>query len=82
MTNNECAHNLACVNERCINPCPGSCGQNAECTVINHNPVCTCYTGYEGDPLVVCHPALPPRKIFFLFHMLSIRYWYCSKRRR
>lgn len=62
LTSSECAHNLACVNERCINPCPGSCGQNAECTVINHNPVCTCYTGYEGDPLVLCNPALPPRK--------------------
>jgi len=32
----------------------GSCGQNAECYVINHNPVCKCLVDFTGDPFVGC----------------------------
>ncbi|KAL1140438.1 hypothetical protein AAG570_000370 [Ranatra chinensis] len=52
----ECSGNLACRNERCIDPCPGSCGVHAECRVVNHNPVCTCPQGFVGDASVACHP--------------------------
>ncbi|CAH1404987.1 unnamed protein product [Nezara viridula] len=55
--NAECAGNLACQNEKCIDPCPGSCGHQAECRVVNHNPVCTCPQGYIGDASTSCHPA-------------------------
>lgn len=57
----ECANNLACQNEKCVDPCPGSCGDNAKCTVVNHNSVCSCLPGYIGDPFVSCSLA-PPRK--------------------
>ena len=50
----ECASNLACINEKCRDPCPGACGAFAECEVINHNAVCRCQQGYEGDPFTGC----------------------------
>lgn len=50
----ECAHNRACVNQRCTDPCPGTCGYHAQCRVTNHNPICTCTSGYTGDPFVQC----------------------------
>ena len=50
----ECASNLACINEKCRDPCPGACGAYAECEVINHNAVCRCQQGYEGDPFSGC----------------------------
>lgn len=57
LTSAECPSNLACQNERCVDPCPGSCGRLALCTVVNHGPVCTCPTGYVGDAFVACSPA-------------------------
>lgn len=42
------------MNERCADPCPGSCGLNARCHVINHVSICTCNDGYEGDPFSGC----------------------------
>lgn len=61
VVNQECASNLACINEKCRDPCPGSCGLGANCAVINHTPVCTCPEGYTGDPFSNCYPK-PPRK--------------------
>lgn len=60
--NSECPSNRACMRERCRDPCPGSCGAGAQCTVINHTPVCTCPEGYTGDPFTNCFPKPPPRK--------------------
>lgn len=51
----ECSSNLACIQEKCRDPCPGSCGVNARCSVVNHNAVCTCVVGYDGDPTVQCN---------------------------
>lgn len=50
----ECSLNRACVNLKCIDPCPGTCGLGAVCEVINHNPICSCPSGQEGDPFVAC----------------------------
>lgn len=52
--NSECEGHLACQNDHCIDPCPGSCGVNAQCVVVHHTPVCTCEQGYTGDPFSVC----------------------------
>lgn len=54
MSSSECPQDKACYNERCKDPCPGTCGQNANCRVINHNPICTCLSGFTGDPFVQC----------------------------
>lgn len=60
--NSECPGNLACLNERCSNPCPGSCGVATTCIVLNHSPICQCNPGFTGDPFVGCSPV--PGKIF------------------
>lgn len=51
---NDCAPQLACVNFKCIDPCPGTCGLLAQCSVTNHIPTCTCLEGFTGDPFSQC----------------------------
>lgn len=53
-TNQDCISSMACSNEKCIDPCPGSCGKNAKCFVNNHIAICTCLEGYKGDPFFAC----------------------------
>lgn len=52
--NSDCPPNEACMNSKCKDPCPGTCGQNADCQVINHLPSCACRPGYSGDPFRFC----------------------------
>lgn len=59
-SNSECANHLACVNNKCKDPCPGICGSSAECRVISHTPNCVCLPGYTGDPFVQCSIYQPP----------------------
>ncbi|KAI4480699.1 hypothetical protein M0802_014155, partial [Mischocyttarus mexicanus] len=59
--NSECPSNKACIQNKCRDPCPGSCGFNAQCTVFNHVPICSCFDGYTGDPFDNCHPQPPPQ---------------------
>ena len=59
VVSSECAQNKACIKQKCVDPCPNTCGQNARCQVVNHNPICSCPPGYSGDPFVRC---LPERK--------------------
>lgn len=61
--NAECPSNKACINQHCRDPCPGACGISAVCNAVNHTPMCTCLSGYVGDPFTQCRPAPPPRKI-------------------
>ena len=64
--NSDCPSNKACIHNKCQNPCGGSCGQNAECHVVNHVPSCTCIVGYSGDPYRYCTiPDKAERKNFF-----------------
>lgn len=64
MTNSECARNLACVNERCIDPCIGTCGAYATCIVYNHQAVCRCPDEFTGDPFSTCSP-IPSKCLLF-----------------
>lgn len=59
ITNSECSFNLACINQKCKDPCAGTCGINSECRVVNHAPNCACIVGFEGDPFVQCLQKLP-----------------------
>lgn len=52
--NSECAQNQACINYKCSNPCSQTCGVDALCEVFNHNPICSCPLGYDGDPFTSC----------------------------
>jgi len=63
--NTDCSSSLACINSKCKDPCPGTCGINAICNVLNHVPKCSCLQGYLGDPSRECH--LPPSKSFSFY---------------
>lgn len=52
----DCLANMACNNQKCIDPCPGTCGIRAQCTVVNHNPICSCSSELTGDPFTQCIP--------------------------
>jgi len=71
--NSDCPADKACIREKCRDPCPGSCGFLARCSVINHTPSCVCPEGYTGDPFVGCN-TLPqrPRKNS-VFHDIIVR---------
>lgn len=66
--NSECPRDKSCVNNKCKDPCPGTCGLNADCRVNNHIPTCNCLPGFTGDALRSCHQIPPqPSKTLFLF---------------
>lgn len=60
----DCPTDKACINNKCKDPCPGVCGELAQCQPLNHVPTCTCLPGYIGDPFVTCRlpPVVPPTK--------------------
>lgn len=72
--NSECAFDKACMNLKCIDPCPGSCGFNTKCIVINHTPSCSCDEGYTGDPFQRCYPTPSKYKNQFLLKSNGSRY--------
>lgn len=72
ISNSECLSNQACVNQRCKDPCVGSCGANAQCRTVSHTPVCYCETGYTGDPFTQCF--FRPSKNFTY---ISNSYYFC-----
>ena len=57
--NSECPANKACLQQKCGDPCVGSCGINAKCDVVNHNAICSCPYDYVGDPFTQCYPKPP-----------------------
>lgn len=73
--NSECPANLACINERCKDPCVGSCGISAVCNVVNHSPICTCQYLYTGDPFSGCHPVPSKSLIGWLVVVLVVSHY-------
>ncbi|CAB0029718.1 unnamed protein product, partial [Trichogramma brassicae] len=55
IVSSDCLQIQTCVNMKCVNPCNGVCGHSALCSVINHNPICTCPPGSTGDPFFKCY---------------------------
>lgn len=53
--NSDCTADRACIRSKCQNPCPGFCGYNAICQVVNHAPLCVCQPGYSGNPFISCN---------------------------
>jgi hypothetical protein len=66
----DCPRDKACIRNKCVDPCPGTCGQNAECSVINHIPICSCLPGYTGSAFVVC------RLVESKIHKQSCDFWH------
>lgn len=60
--NSECQSDMSCVNMKCRDPCPGSCGLAAVCTVVNHIPICNCPEGFTGNPFTLCQLLPATRK--------------------
>lgn len=54
VVNSDCSRDRSCINQKCVDPCPGVCGLNAECRVSNHLPSCLCLAGYTGNPSSAC----------------------------
>lgn len=54
--NSDCLPRLACQQQHCIDPCPGTCGYNALCHVVNHAPICSCPPRHIGNPFLGCQP--------------------------
>lgn len=52
----DCPAKRGCVNQKCIDPCPGTCGPNSDCRVIDHSPVCSCKPGFIGNAYQNCQP--------------------------
>lgn len=47
---------LVSQQDPCYTDVGSVCGENAACSVKNHEPVCSCPRGYEGDARVSCYP--------------------------
>lgn len=73
VSNSECQSHLACINQKCKDPCPGSCGLNAECRVVSHTPNCICQPGFIGDPFRQCSPQPSNTSLPFLPQALDLR---------
>lgn len=70
----ECTLDRACINQKCNDPCPNTCGLGAVCTTKHHNPICACPPGFNGDPFTRC---LPERKYLKNISVKSL--WLSSK---
>lgn len=67
--NTDCASDKICQQNKCVNPCIGTCGVNAICDIINHIPMCTCPKGMSGNAFVECRPSTgnyAPRIVFYI----------------
>lgn len=73
LVSSECPLDKSCINQKCRNPCENVCGLNSRCTVVNHNPICSCHLGFTGDPFVRCIKEEQRKKIF-AFQFVPLRF--------
>lgn len=73
LINTDCTNNKACIREKCMDPCPGSCGTNALCNVINHTPACTCPSDFTGDPFTSCQPKPASKNVLECFDRATLK---------
>lgn len=71
LVSSECSLTKACINQKCGDPCSGTCGLNTNCQVINHSPICSCLPQFTGDPFTRCQPT--PSKFIQLYNILIIK---------
>lgn len=64
VVSSECPTDKACINQKCADPCPGTCGLNANCQVINHSPICSCSARFTGNPFTRCYQ-IPRKETFY-----------------
>ena len=71
----ECPLIQACLNNKCLDPCPGTCGINAKCQVVNHNPICSCMPSHTGDPFTRCFFNQSKKGIVIILYILTFNIW-------
>ena len=71
LVNGECPPSQACIREKCLDPCQGTCGINALCTAVNHQAICSCPPGYTGDPFETCSK-IPGRSMNISFDLINL----------
>ena len=51
-----CPDHLVCYQGKCVDLCEiiKPCGINANCEIIDHNPICSCDRTLTGDPYIKC----------------------------
>lgn len=69
----DCISTEACTNQKCRNPCIGTCGVAAQCQVLNHNPICSCPEYYTGNPFIRCYP----KRNIIKFNMINNHKAWC-----
>lgn len=60
----DCPTTLACICDKCQNPCNGACAPNSHCTVLYHRAHCLCDDGFTGDPYTGCSPPILCKNLF------------------
>lgn len=73
LVNSDCPMNKACIRNKCQDPCPGTCGLGAICSVSNHIPICSCPAGYSGDAFRQCSIIPVQGKFFFAYFQIISR---------
>lgn len=63
--NSECAMHKACIKNKCIDPCPGTCGYQAICRVVSHRPICSCPLDFIGEPYNQCIQESKKHSIYY-----------------
>ena len=56
LANTDCPNSRACIRRKCQDPCVGTCGIGAVCSVSNHVPVCSCPYPTVGNAFTICRP--------------------------
>lgn len=72
--NTDCPRDRACLRNKCNDPCPDACAANAQCTVINHVPMCSCPPGMTGNAFSLCTPVQGMRSSSDIFLFLFFLY--------
>lgn len=53
--NRDCGDDMVCSLRKCVKVCnENSCGKNAICLANRHRPICSCPSGFSGDPKTEC----------------------------
>ena len=72
LLSSDCPPQMACIRQKCSDPCTGICGSNALCRAVNHRSICSCPPDFTGDPFVSCnkqagilHLAILIKNVFF-----------------
>lgn len=65
----DCLETEACYMSMCHNPCEftKACAKDTTCQAKMHRPMCTCKTGYEGNPATKCFKS-PTSKVYSLYN--------------